>query len=76
MKRRVPAGWWRRRESNSRPKQRPARHLRAYSRFCNLTCPAPVGADPDKPVAALSPPDGRDARRERVSGVYAGRRSC
>src|SRR2546428_7589503 len=30
----APAGWWRRRESNSRPKQRPARHLRAYSRFC------------------------------------------
>ena len=25
----APAGWWRRRESNSRPKQRPARHLRA-----------------------------------------------
>src|ERR1700730_15486802 len=42
----------------------------------HLTCPAPVGADPAKPVAVLSPPDGRDARRERVSGVYAGRRSC
>ena len=42
----------------------------------HLTCPAPVGADPDKPVAVLSPPDGRDARRERVSGVYAGLRSC
>ncbi len=25
----APAGWWRRRESNSRPKQRPARSLRA-----------------------------------------------
>jgi len=25
----APAGWWRRRESNSRPKQRPARTLRA-----------------------------------------------
>src|SRR6266852_3000874 len=42
----------------------------------HLTCPAPLGADPDTPVAVLSPPDGRDARRERVSGVYAGRRSC
>ena len=42
----------------------------------HLTWPAPLGADPVKPVAVLSPPDGRDARRERVSGVYAGRRSC
>src|SRR5438067_1167826 len=42
----------------------------------HLACQAPVEADPDKPVAELSPPDGRDARRERVSGVYAGRRSC
>ncbi len=42
----------------------------------HLTCPAPLGADPDKPVAVLSPPGGRDARQERVSGVYAGRRSC
>jgi len=42
----------------------------------NLTYPTPVGPDSDKPVAVLSPPDGRDARRERVSGVYAGRRSC
>jgi len=42
----------------------------------DLTCPTPVGPDSDRPVAVLSPPDGRDARRERVSGVYAGRRSC
>ena len=42
----------------------------------NLTCPTPVGPDSGRPVAVLSPPDGRDARRERVSGVYAGRRSC
>src|SRR5439155_1345640 len=41
-----------------------------------LTCPTPVGPDSARPVAELSPPDGRDARRERVSGVYAGRRSC
>ena len=42
----------------------------------HLTCPAPVGPDPNRPVAVLSPPDGRDARRERVSGVYVGHRSC
>jgi len=42
----------------------------------NLTRPTPVGPDSDRPVAVLSPPDGRDARRKRVSGVYAGRRSC
>src|SRR6202035_2769307 len=38
----------------------------------HLTGPAPVGQDPHRPVAVLSPPGGRDARRERVSGVYAG----
>src|SRR2546423_731714 len=58
--------------SEPAPRKSPTR----LARFWNLTCPTPVGPDAGSPVAVLSPPDGRDARRERVSGVYAGRRSC
>ena len=33
----------------------------------NLVGRAPMGPDPFRPVAVVSPPGGRDARRERVS---------
>ena len=41
----------------------------------HLTLASPLGPDPSRPVAVWSPPGGRDARRKRVSGVYAGLRS-
>src|SRR4029077_4842791 len=42
----------------------------------DLTLASPLGPDPPEPVAVRSPSGGRDARRKRVSGVYAGDRSC
>src|SRR5256885_13805462 len=63
-------------ENRTRVRSSVPQELYERSPGFDLTLASPMGPDPPEPVAVKSPPGGRDARRKRVSGVYAGDRSC